>query len=328
MSKFATSTKSQFEELRQKFEEKKETAKKPATQDKSQWDYKFQPDLAKDAQRAVYVVRILPHIAVDDGVNEPWVENRVHIFKPRGAEKNTYQICPSTHDEKAKCPICEHSKMWFAKGDKTSEDIGRTFWKKKRWHVNVYVKSDPRKGEANQTGKVLVWEFGPKVMDKLSEALTMHKMFFWDVEEGFDFNLVVKKVGGYNNFDSSDFSREKSRLVEDDAALDAIHGKIYNLTKLIMEQKVRPYEELKAILEGRKIDEAKAAASSTSLRDSDNPGTAERRVEPDASSVEVGEAAPRVAPKAPVKPAGKPAGKPAEGEIDIDKINFDDEPPF
>jgi len=318
MSKFATTTKSQFEELRKKFEEKKEGAKKPAVEEKK-FDYKFQPTLAKGEARAVYTIRILPHIHVNDGVDEPWVENKVHIFKPKGSDKNTYQICPSTHDDKAKCPICEHSKMWFAKGDKTSEDIGRTFWKKKRWHVNVYVKADPRKGEANQTGKVLVWEFGPKVMDKLSEALTMHKMFFWDVEEGFDFNLVIKTVGGYNNFDSSDFAREKSRLVEDDETLDKIHSKIYDLKKLILDQKVRPYEELKAILEGRKIEDARAGSSATVLRDSDSPRQVERKVEPDVTEVDVGEVKP--APK-------KPAGKPADDEIDIDKINFDEEPPF
>jgi hypothetical protein len=320
MSKFATTTKSQFEDLRKKFEEKREGAKKPVVEEKK-FDYKFQPELIKGEARSVYVVRILPHVAVNDGVDEPWVHNRVHIFKPKGTDKNTYQVCPSTHDEKAKCPICEHSKMWFAKGDKTSEDIGRTFWKKKRWHVNVYVKSDPRKGESNQTGKVLVWEFGPKVMDKLSEALSMHKMFFWDVEEGYDFNLVVKLVGGFNNFDSSDFSREKSRLVEDDEALDAIHAKIYDLKKTILEQKVRPYEELKAILEGRKLDEAKAGSSATATRDSNTPRQVERAVEPDVTAVDVGEP-----PKPTPKP--KPVGKPAEAEIDIDKINFDDEPPF
>jgi hypothetical protein len=265
MSKFATPSKTQFEELRQKFAEKKEVAKKPAV-DEKKFDYKFQPDIIKGTDRTEYLIRILPHVHVNDGVDEPWVENRVHIFKPKGSEKNTYQICPSTHDEKAKCPICEHSKFWFAKGDKTSEDIGRVFWKKKRWHLNVYIKEDPRKGEANQTGKVLIWEFGPKVMDKLSEALTKHKLFFWDVEEGYDFSLVVKKVGGFNNFDSSDFARNKSRLVEDDEALDAIHSKIYDLRKMIVEQKVRPYDELKAILEGKKIEDVRAGSSATVMR--------------------------------------------------------------
>lgn len=318
MSKFATTTKSQFEDLRKKFEEKKEGVKKPAI-DEKKFDYKFQPELIKGEARSVYVVRILPHIFVNEGHDEPWVHNRVHIFKPKGAEKNTYQICPSTHDEKAKCPICEHSKMWFAKSDKTSEDIGRTFWKKKRWHANVYIKTDPRKGESSQAGKVLIWEFGPKVMDKLSEALCMHKMNFWNIEEGYDFNLVVKTVGGYNNFDSSDFSREKSRLVEDDETLDAIHTKIYDLNKTIIEQKVRPYEELKAILEGRKLEEVRAASSTTTTRDSDAPRNVEHEVEPNVSAVDVGEAP---------KPKPKPAGKPADAEIDIDKINFDDEPPF
>lgn len=351
MSKFASFNKDQFEELRKKLEESK-NAGANKKEDKKSFDWRFNPTQIKGEARTIYKIRILPHVHVDGGASEPWIQNSVHIFKPKGAEKNTYQICPHTYEgDKAKCPICEHSKFWFAKKDKTSEDIGRAFWRKKRWHMNVLVKEDPRKGDENQTGKVLVWEIGTKIFDKLSEALTMHKMFFWDPHNGFDFNIVVKSVGGYANYDSSDFARSPSPIVEAEEDLDAIHDQIRDLNKLILGQKRKSYDELKAILEGRKTaggaDPEGEASPETVTRDTE--GDTEVSRANDAEAVQLNEeepAAPAPTPKAAAKPApkaeapaakpaAKPASKPApkaaavaEGEIDIDKINFNEEDPF
>lgn len=346
MGKFASVNKDQFEELRKKLEDSKNasTFKKD---DKKSFDWRFNPEQIKGEARTIYKIRILPHVHVDGGASEPWIQNSVHIFKPKGAEKNTYQVCPHTYEgDKGKCPICEYSKFWFAKKDKTSEDIGRAFWRKKRWHMNVLVKEDPRKGEANQTGKVLVWEVGTKIFDKLSEALTMHRMFFWDAHNGFDFNIVIKSVGGYANYDSSDFARSPSPIVEDEAALDAIHDQIRDLNKLILGQKRKTYDELKAILEGRKTaggaDPEGEVSPETVTRDS--TGEVEVSRANDAEQVELTEEEEPVTPKVQAakpaetaKPAAKPAAKPkpapkaaaaAEGEIDIDQINFNEEDPF
>jgi hypothetical protein len=348
MAKFASFNKDQFEEIRKKLEDSK-NAGANKKEDKKSFDWRFNPTQIKGEARTIYKIRILPHVHVDGGASEPWIQNSVHIFKPKGAEKNTYQICPHTYEgDKAKCPICEHSKFWFAKKDKASEDVGRAYWRKKRWHMNILVKEDPRKGDDNQTGKVLVWEVGSKIFDKLSEALTMHKMFFWDPNNGFDFSIVVKQVGGYANYDSSDFARSPSPIVEDEEQLDAIHDQIKDLNKLILGQKRKSYDELKAILEGRKMaggaDPDGEVSPETVTRDTE--GETEVSRANDAEAVALNEEAeqdvaptPKPAPKVEAKPAAKAAAKApakpaakaaaaAEGEIDIDKINFDEEDPF
>lgn len=350
MAKFATFNKDQFEELRKKLEESK-NAGANKKDDKKSFDWRFNPTQIKGEARTIYKIRILPNIYVDEGASEPWIQNSVHIFKPKGSDKNTYQVCPFTYEgDKAKCPVCEHSKFWFAKKDKASEDIGRAYWRKKRWHMNILVKEDPRKGDENQKGKVLVWEVGTKIFDKLSEALTMHKMFFWDPHAGFDFSIVVKQVGGYANYDSSDFARTASPIVESEEELDSIHDQIRDLNKLILGQKRKSYDELKAILEGRKsaggaspdgdsspetvtrdsegeTEVSKANdAEAVQLNEVEAPAPAEEVSAPKAS-----ETAPKSTPKAAAKPAGKTPPKASavgEGEIDIDKINFDDEDPF
>lgn len=342
MAKFANINKDQFEEIRKRLEDTKN--KVVTKDDKKAFDWRFNPSLLNDSGRSTYTIRILPNVHVDGGASEPWVQNSVHIFKPSGSDKNTYQVCPTTHDgDKAKCPICEHSKFWFAKKDKTSEDIGRAFWRKKRWHMNVLVKADPRKGEENQTGKVLVWEVGTKIFDKLSEALTMHKMFFWDAHNGFDFNIVIKKVGGYPNYDSSDFARSPSPIADTDEGLDSIHDQIRDLNKLILGSKRKTYDELKAILEGRKTAGGTSPDGEVSPETvtSDSEGRIEVTRANDAESVEMTEeveVAPVTppkkvdSPKASTKPAPKAAQKAAaassEVEIDIDKINFNEEDPF
>lgn len=328
-NKFGSFNKDQFEELRKKLEASKNAGS--VKKETKTFDYRFNPILTNDAGRTLYKVRILPHVSVDNGLSEPWVQNLVHIFKPRGADKNTYQVCPATHDEKAKCPICEHSKFWFAKKDKTSEDIGRAFWRKKRYHMNVLVKEDPRKGEENQTGKVLVWEIGSKIMERLSEALTMHKMFFWDPNEGFDFNIVIKKVGGYPNYDSSDFSRTTSPIAETEEEVNVIYDQIRDLNKLVLGQKRKSYDELKAILEGRKTaggaDPEGDGSPETVTRDSEGVTEVARANDAEQVAVEPEvEEAPKPAPKPAAKPAPKAAAAPSEGEIDIDKINFDEDP--
>jgi hypothetical protein len=356
MAKFASFNKDQFEELRKKLEESK-NAGANKKDDKKSFDWRFNPTQIKGEARTIYKIRILPHVHVDGGASEPWIQNSVHIFKPKGAEKNTYQICPHSYEgDKAKCPICEHSKFWFAKKDKASEDVGRGYWRKKRWHMNVLVKEDPRKGEENQNGKVLVWEIGTKIFDKLSEALTMHKMFFWDPHNGFDFNIVIKTVGGYANYDSSDFSRSPSPIVEVEEDLDAIHDQIRDLNKLILGQKRKSYDELKAVLEGRKTAGGADPSGETSPETvtHDTEGESEVSRANDAESVQLNEteaeaeveapkAPPKVSPvkvikesqppvaKTTAKPAPKPAPKAAaaaEGDIDIDKINFNEEDPF
>jgi hypothetical protein len=138
--------------------------------------------------------------------------------------------------------------------------------------------------------------------------------------------------------------------VESEEELDVIHDQIRDLNKLILGQKRKSYDELKAIMEGRKTaggaDPEGETSPETVTRDSE--GETEVSKANDAEAVQLNEVeapapaaeapAPKAsepAPKATPKPAAKPAGKTppkaaavGEGEIDIDKINFDDDDPF
>ena len=320
MSKFKSASKKRFEELRNKLQN--EVA--PDTTDKKFDDsWKFKPEILSNQTRSVYTVRFLPNIHFNDGLDEPWFEFRAHMFMPKGASKKTYQICPTTTDEKAKCPICERAKSLFDKGDEASERIAKSIYKKRRYYANVFVVKDPRKGDDSQEGKVLVWEFGKKIFDKLTAAMSLHGLYFWDVDEGANFTLCMTKDGGYNNYDSSDFERNSSSL-SDFTNIDEVHDKIVNLEEKIL-PRMRTYEELNDILNGKSVvdENTKDKSIKTVVRDTETEEVEEKE-EP---VVDVDKAFDTEEPETTAEDDtnDSPAD---EDDIDISNIDFDSDDPF
>ena len=68
---------------------------------------------------------------------------------------------------------------------------------------------------------------------------------FW---AGGDFKVKIKKVAGFWNYDSSEFSAAKP-LLKDDDALEAIWKKEYSLAELVSTDKFKTYDELKKRLD-------------------------------------------------------------------------------
>jgi hypothetical protein len=150
---------------------------------------------------------------------------------------------------------------------KSEEDQARNFYHKPRYFVNVLVVEDPRTGEKSQQGKVLVWEFGNQVYEKLKEAIDQ-KRYFHDPVNGYNFNVIVKKKAEYPSYESSFFSMEKSAIPDD--KIDSIGEKIVDLQKFAVGKGPKPYDELKALMEGnvpvKKEKEFDSATGKTTVR--------------------------------------------------------------
>lgn len=318
MSKFKSASKKRFEELRNKLQE---TTGGEPTDNKFDDSWKFKPEILSNQTRSVYTVRFLPNVHVNDGLDEPWFEFRAHMFMPKNASRKTYQICPTTVDEKAKCPICERAKQLFDKGDEVSERIAKSIYKKRRYYANVLVLKDPRK-EGNQEGQVLVWEFGKKIFDKLTTVMSLHGLYFWEVEEGANFTLCITKDGGYNNYDSSDFERCSSNL-GDSFNLDEIHDKIYNLEEKVV-PRIRPYQELADILNGKSVvDENTKDQSVKTVTKDTHTEEVEEKEEPVVDVDKVFDET------EDTESAEEETNSPVEeDDIDISNIDFDSDEPF
>jgi hypothetical protein len=278
-------------------------------------DSKFKGELI--GAKTTYILRILPNTHLNDGNSEPWAQTAVHIFtNPMGVKK--FALCPKTLDKAAPCPLCEKSRALFAKvnakeASKAEEDAARRFYHKPRYFVNVLVVDDPRPADKGcQKGKVLVWELGPQIKERLSEALIDQKKTFHDVQAGFNFHLVVKKKGEFLNYEASYFSPEPTPVATDDAELERISNSIVDLQKFAIGRGPRPYEDLKAMMEGREIEkkerEYDSATGETTSRPVGAPALNEEinfddKAPVPAAKAAVASAAAPAAPKAASKPA-------------------------
>jgi hypothetical protein len=251
MSKFDTlSQNTKFEELRQKLQKQRtdaENKKNGGTTRDDTW--KFLPELPADKPSAKYTLRILPN-RHDMESSYPWIDGYFHMFR-RSDGKFIYTMCPTTVDEKAPCPICEKAKKLFATKDKADEDAAFKLYRKQRFFVNVYVKADPRVGETNQAGKVVVYEFGKKLFDKFSDAILEQQLEIVNTLNGHDFMLVLKKQGEYTNYDSSLFVAKESVVHEEEEELNKIYDSIINLKEKVIGRGPQTYEKLQEMLTGQ-----------------------------------------------------------------------------
>lgn len=282
--------------------------------DKKTWQ--FTPILPKNKARIDYVVRILPNVHVNDGLDEPWLKTYAHMYTGANGKK-IYAPCPTTNGKDEKCPICEKSRTYWAlvnagEGTQSDDTLARAYNRKERYYVNVFIVSDPRAGtEEDQTGKVLLWEFGPQIYEKLKDAF-LENVPFYDPFEGFNFNLIIKRKDEYQNYDSSKFSAAPSAVAKSEAEMEALHGQIFDLAAKFKERS-RSYDDLKKVLqESLSLSQRDKTETTT---DSESAG--ETEVEKTEEQKEA--AAPKKVPvpeKKVVAPAKKVA--PAKAEVEGD----------
>jgi hypothetical protein len=151
------------------------------------------------------------------------------------------------------CPICEANSQLWGSGIEANKAIVRERKRKLSYVANVYIVSDPKHPE--NEGKVKLFKFGKKIFDKITEA--MHPEFEdetpinpFDLWEGANFKLKIRKVDGYQNYDKSEFE-SKSALKNDDDELEKIWKSEYSLKDLFDKGdfKFKSYDQLKARLD-------------------------------------------------------------------------------
>ena len=147
-------------------------------------------------------------------------------------------------------PVSEYnSKLWNS-GIEANKEIARK--QKRRLHFisNIYIVSDPA-NPANE-GKVFLYKYGKKIFDKLNDL--MNPQFDdekpvnpFDLWEGANFRLRIRKFEGYRNYDKSEFEKP-SALADDDSVLEAVYSKEHSLQAFLQPSEFKTYDELKARL--------------------------------------------------------------------------------
>ena len=317
---------SKFKSIKERYQEVAEKIKGKSDGETSYDNsWKFKPTLPSNKPKVNYVLRILPNVHINEGMDEPWFESFVHIFT-RSNGKKVYTPCPTSNGKEHKCPICEKARTYWAKvnggeASKAEEDLARAYNRKQRYHLNVLVVDDPRKGtEEDQTGKVLVWEIGPQIYEKFKDAFFDQKLPFFDPFEGFNFNLVIKKKGEFNNYDASHFSSAPSKISEVESEVEAIHDQIHNLGEKLASN-MRGYDDLKKLLDAPTAADGDPTADPVEVKETD---TAPEPVAPKApvAAAPKATAAPKVsAAKAEVEGDDGKIVDEKDGEIDLDSLS-------
>lgn len=201
-------------------------------------DRLWKPEL--DASGNGYaVIRFLP---APEGESVPWAKVYNHAFKSTGGW--LIENCPTTNGDK--CPVCaENSKLWNS-GIESDKAIARDRKRKLSYYSNIYVVTDPKNKE--NEGRVFLFKYGKKIHDKILAAMQPEfqdetPINVFDMWEGANFKIKIKTVGGYWNYDASEFTSPMA-LSNDDEELEAIWRQEYSLEAFTSSDQFKSYDDL------------------------------------------------------------------------------------
>ena len=204
-------------------------------------DRMWKPTVDK-AGNGYAVIRFLP---AAEGEDLPWVRYWDHGFK---GSTGRWYIEKSLTSIGQQDPVSElNSQLWNTGRDEDKE-VARQ--RKRRLHhvSNILVVSDSANPE--NEGKVFLYEYGKKIMDKLMDVMQpqfadetpVNPFDFWG---GANFKLKIRNVEGYRNYDKSEFDSAASLYDGDDTKLEEVYTKLYKLSEFTDPANYKSYGDLK-----------------------------------------------------------------------------------
>ena len=190
------------------------------------------------------VIRFLP--ALDDD-KTAFVRVFNHGFQGPGG----WYIENSLTTIGQKDPLSEYNSVLWNSGIEANKEIARKQKRRLTYFSNIYVVED--KANPQNEGKVFLFRFGKKIFDKISsmsnpefEDETEVDVFnLWD---GANFKLKIRKVDGFSNYDKSEFMTS-APLSEDESEMESVFGQQHDLEEFIDQKSFKTYDELKTRLD-------------------------------------------------------------------------------
>jgi hypothetical protein len=237
------------------------------TETKSYKDDRFwSPERGKDGN-GYAVLRFLPAC---EGEEVPWARVFSHGFQGKGGWY--IENCPTTLGKK--CPVCEANNELWNSGIEADKEIARARKRKLSYISNIMVVSDPANRE--NEGKVFLFRYGKKIFDKITDSMQpkfpgeepINPFDFWN---GRNFKMKIQTVGGFANYDKSEFDNKSPLLDGKDELLEKVWKSQYALAEFTGTDKFKSYEELKERLETvltTEIKSSKKAEDEEPIRES------------------------------------------------------------
>ena len=225
-------------------------------------DRLWKPGIDK-AGNGYAVIRFLPEVEGDDA---PFVAVYSHAFKGKGGW--LFENCPTTLGEK--CPICQANTELWNSGIEDDKNIARNRKRKLTYISNILVIEDPANPE--NKGKHFLYQYGTKIFQKIQslahpeyqDEVAVDPFNFWT---GADFKIKIRNVGGYVNYDRSEFASPAPLFGGDDKKLEELWKKQYSLKEFTDKSQFKSYEELQARLKKATGDDIRAQFTEKSIED-------------------------------------------------------------
>ncbi len=136
------------------------------------------------------------------------------------------------------CPILTEVRTWFK--DKSLEDMGRKYWKKRSYIMQGFVRENPIADDKSEKA-IRRFIIGPQIFQTIKSALMDPELeeLPTDYERGLDFRISKTSKGGYADYSTSKWARKETPLTAQEAEAIESQG-LYNLGDFLPK---RPDEE-------------------------------------------------------------------------------------
>jgi hypothetical protein len=175
------------------------------------------------------VVRFLP----DGNPNNTffWVERAMIKLPFAGIKGETdsravqVQVpCVEMYNDGTACPILSEVRGWFK--DKSLEEMGRKYWKKRSYIFQGFVVEDPLKEDKLPDNPIRRFIIGPQIYAIIRSALMDPELdeLPTDYLKGLDFRIAKTSKGGFADYSTSKWSRRERSLTDVESAAVEANG--------------------------------------------------------------------------------------------------------
>ena len=183
------------------------------------------------------VIRLLP-----DGDSKNtffWVERAMIKLPFAGVKDQTgsspvqVQVpCVEMYNDGSVCPILSEVRGWFK--DKSLEEMGRKYWKKRSYIFQGFVVEDPLKEDSTPANPIRRFIIGPQIYQIIRSALMDPELeeLPTDFLRGVDFRIAKTSKGGFADYSTSKWSRRERALTDAEKAAIEQYG-LFNLSDFL-----------------------------------------------------------------------------------------------
>jgi hypothetical protein len=140
--------------------------------------------------------------------------------------------CVEMYNDGSVCPILSEVRGWFK--DKSLEEMGRKYWKKRSYIFQGFVVEDPLKEDKTPENPIRRFIIGPQIYQIIRSALMDPELeeLPTDFLRGVDFRIAKTSKGGFADYSTSKWSRRERALTDIEKAAIEAHS-LFNLSDFL-----------------------------------------------------------------------------------------------